>query len=480
MSEVYIHYSSLEDSIKKSEKARGEISGYIEELKTRIINPVSSLSGSDSSGYASTAADLAWRKINSLSSKASEFSSYEYSVRNFISTAKNKDKYVSSQIETIASTYVEKRTWYEKIGDGIYDFFCVDVSNQWDWTRGFVDCSKWVGNEVGNGLEKVKDWFKYGDGKYILNITMSVVGVVAAVAGTIAAIVAIPFTGGTSALTLPVLIGCIGAAATGIGAVITIVNSKSTIEGNAKALSLSGPLLAFDEDDGNPGAARYYGNISKLSDEWSKTDMGDASTNTNYAVAGKVVDTTKVVADTTAFVCNIASLGNVKDYRYKNPNDHVTSYSFTWSNIKKNIRADIGFNVSKSGIKDGKHPFNVTDGFFATKYINKFKINDSLVVPESVFKAFKGAKIIKNVKDTYDNISTLDSAFKDSNLGFTDFESFSDTFQAATGLTQFSKITSGADSYLGKLLKNSESLYKDGEKWYQLFAEPAVAAGGYR
>ena len=106
MSEVYIHYGNLEDSIAQSKKVRSEISGYVEEIKRRVTTPISNLSGSDSSGYASTASSLAWQKISDLNAKASRYSSYESSISTLISTAKTKDNYVSSQIETISDLYL--------------------------------------------------------------------------------------------------------------------------------------------------------------------------------------------------------------------------------------------------------------------------------------------------------------------------------------------------------------------------------------
>ena len=65
----------------------------------------------------------------------------------------------------------------------------------------------------------------------------------------------------------------------------------------------------FDDDDGNPGAARYYGSAGKISEMYEKFDYGDKATNEKYKKRGRVIDKTKVIADTTAFVCNIASLG---------------------------------------------------------------------------------------------------------------------------------------------------------------------------
>lgn len=345
MSEIYIHYGSLEDSINRSQKVRSELSGYQEEIRKRITTPVSGLPGNDASGYASTASSLARQKATELGEKIRKFSSYESSVRSLISVARSKDDYVSNQIETITGMYIEERTWYQKAGDWIYNTFCIDLANRWDWTRDFCDAAKWVQDKIGNSVEKIKDWFKYGDGKYVLNIISAVGATVASIAVTIGAIIAIPFTGGA---TLPIVIGAIGAIAAGIGSIITVVNTVSTIKSNSKALSLSGDI--FNDSDGNPGAARYYGNISRLSEEWDKTDMGNSQTNAFYEGAGKFIDTTEVVADTTAFVCNIVnSFGAIRDYRFKNPDAHIKGYSFTLKNLKHNLRGEFGFYLTKPG-----------------------------------------------------------------------------------------------------------------------------------
>jgi len=73
----------------------------------------------------------------------------------------------------------------------------------------------------------------------------------------------------------------------------------------------------LDDDDGNPGAARYYGGVTKLSEHWAKRDKGDAKANAEYENKGNIIDTTKAVADVTFLVCSVASLGNVRDLRIK-------------------------------------------------------------------------------------------------------------------------------------------------------------------
>lgn len=442
MSEIYIHYGNLEDSVKKSQKVRSEITGYVDEIKKRITTPISGLSGNDSSGYASTASSLAWGKINALNDKANRFSSYENTVNNLISKARTKDNYVSSQIETIAGMYVEKRKWYQKAGDWIYNTFCIDWANQWDWSRNLADASKWVRNKIGNAFEPIVDWFKYGDGKYVWNIVTSVVGTVAAIGGAIAAICAIPFTGGA---TIPIVIGCIGAAAAAVGAVITTVNSVTSVVQNSKAISKSGNL--FDENDGDPSAARHYGSQTTLSEYFNKTDMGDKETNEKFEKAGETIDTIKVVADVTSFVCSIASLGNVKDYRLKNGNANINTryngdkwykgYSFTYDNIKRNIMHEMGYKIS-SGKLDFEDAFNVDKSIFAKSYTvsKKFTLRwdtGSWSLSEKAVKIFRGAKIFKNITDLNESAGTLNDFFKYRDTAPT-INDAADAVKAVTGL----------------------------------------------
>lgn len=370
MSEIYLNYPNLNDSVKQSKKARDEIDDYIEEIKKKITSPISKLPGSDSSGYASSASSLAQNKISALGSRQEELSAYESMLNRLISTAKDKDKAASDEIGSMADAVIGKRTWIQNAQDFIYNTFCVDIVNKWDWTRNLADASKYVVKKVENGIDKVKDWFKYGDGRYVLNIVGAVGTVVASVAATCAAIVAIPFTGGTSAA---IAIGCIGAAAAALSTVITVVNADTAIRANSKAISMSGDLR--DDKDGNLGAARYYGNISTLSGKWEKTDMGDAEANQAYKVLGKGIDSAQVVLDTVAFTCTTAnSLGAKRDFRFtKQVDKQIKSYGdFSVKNIQHNLRGLSGHYLTKEGVKNPQmRKAFITDLINDAKYFKK-------------------------------------------------------------------------------------------------------------
>ena len=410
MAEIYIHYGNLEDSINQSKKVRNEISEYISEIRKRVTNPIGSLPGSDSAGYASTASSLAMQKISDLSAKASRYVAYESSVSTLISTAKTKDNYVSGQMEAISDMYLAERNWFQRAGDALYNLFCVDIPNKWGWTRTISDVSKWVRDKVNNVTDKIRDWFKYGDGKYIANIGKAVLGAVLAVAGVIVAIASLPAVG-----TAAFVIACVSLVAATVSMVITLFNSEATILSNLKAWQLR---------DEHPGAARYYGNIDSLSDKWKKTDMGDAETNKRYDVAGKVIDTTKVVADTTQFVCNILKLGVVRDFRFTQDTvkKNAKALDFSFENIKRNILHDMGVYTSKVGKEGVKwhETINWKKAFKPKAWVEgysegQFKLGGkgALLIPEKLYQFFNITKIVNNTNNTVDAFFDIKEALNE-------------------------------------------------------------------
>lgn len=403
MGKTKIIYSVLEESKRQANRVENEINGYISEIRSHISQKIINVPG-DSSQYVSTATTLAQKKINSLSTLGNKYSSYRKTISTFIDDAKRIDSDVSKRIEEKANQYIGRRNFVQKIGDWVYETFCVDFGNSNEVLRDIKDVMVWTGTKAIDKLEKVHNYFKYGDGKYIWNIGKAIVGAGVAVAGAIAAIASIPVTG-----PIAIVVGCISAGAAIIGGAITIYNASAQVEGNAKALTLKKE---------NPGAARYYGNISKKSDYWKKTDMGGKSSNDRYKVIGEVVDKTKVVADVTGAVAGVAQLGYVHDYRFKD--NKVKGWSWSKENIKKNLLHDMGYKVSSKEL-DIKKAFNPFKNLFASSYDkNKFSINGELMISERLVKSFRGLKVTNNMVDLMENVDAINDYYKNDEAGFGD------------------------------------------------------------
>lgn len=448
MSNMQIDYSDLDNSVKQSRKTRSEIDGYIKEINNKVIGKIGQLTGSDTNGYASTAAEKAVNKIRALENKKSSLNTFENSLNSFISYAKDKDKAVSNSMESIAGLYVEKRSWFQAAGDFVYNLFCVDLANSLDWTRSFFDTAKKIAGKIGDFFEPVVRFFKYGDGRYILNIATSVAKIAGAILATVAAIVAIPATGGASTpASIAVIVGTVGAIATGVASLITTVNSITSITQNVKAYQM---VKGKDDKDKPIGAAYYYGTIGKLSDYWKKYDLGGKAKNAAFAVAGKIVDGVKVLADVTSFVCSIISLGFVKDFRYADPSQHVKErLDFSFKNVFKNLRYEMGFNVTNWHVQDGKHLLNPVESLFAIKdYKKAIKI-----LPEVVVRPLQ---VIKAIDNNYNLIKDVDKMidYFNGKMGSISYDTVSDVTQTISEILSHSNLPSGLNKYIGKLFKN--------------------------
>ena len=194
--------------------------------------------------------------------------------------------------------------------------------------------------------------------------------------------------------------------------------------------------------------------------------------------AGKVIDTTKVVADTTAFVCNIASLGNVKDYRVTTRNDNINfrynkdkwykGYSFTWSNIKRNILHDMGRTATTDEFKDGSFKIKLTTSDKVSKYsvffkdkkfeLGKFTFNfsrETYSIPEKLVKFFNVTKTTDNTMNFLKNVDGLYDFYTESD------KSFGGSIKAlknVTGIGKNSKAFSIFDKYGTKTVKTIEDV----------------------
>ena len=221
--------------------------------------------------------------------------------------------------------------------------------------------TRFIGNGIKKGLDwvqekgtKIVDWFKHGEGKYYLGIALDALAVVGAIAGTVVAIALAVATGGAAA---PLVVAAV---ASTIGTVMTMVDSGFSIYNKVKALKV-------EKETGDPGRARYYGNISGVSDTIDKTDMGGKTANDVWGVVGTGYDVVHVTADITAVVSGTIGVAGLSGQAVKNPVTGKFELKTTYdpSKIKSNLK---GTFLEKIGFrnKGGKWTFNIKN-LFSTK-----------------------------------------------------------------------------------------------------------------
>jgi len=454
MSQISLSYKSLELLAENSRRTSSAINTYISSIDSQTKRPCGSVTGPDDTSNVSSASSLAQSKMNELLDAKKRYDNFAKNVDDLAAFAKSKDKTVSDRIEELADKYVGPRKWYQKAGDWIYDTFCVDTRNMGVAGKLLSDLQqtiRWSTRSDLNVLRQIKDWFKYGDGKYVLEIGKAVVGAVVAVAGCIAAIAAIPFSGGA---TIPIVIGTIGAIATCVGTLITLVDTGYKIYGNGKALSKSGNI--FKDGDADEGVARYYGSISKYSDYTKKRDFGGKAANKFVEFTGQAVDTVHSVADKVSAVCDILSLGNVRQYNHPparagkvnqypiSTKKYETGYSLSKENILKNLRVEIGMNTK--GDKWLKNPLSLKNTIFKQDKISKYTIT---LKNGKVFKPAQKLVTLFNVCSSIDNINNIATA-GDKIANITDLKSGYDAYKSVTKVASKFNVIKTVDKYTSK------------------------------
>lgn len=461
MATVTIKYSKLEDTSNYAKKLSKNLNGYADEIKRKVTSPISGLPGNDNRGYASTASSSASKKIRELQDNSSRFNTFSQDVERFVATAKRADSTVAKSIKSTASSYVGERSAWDGFWDFLWNTVCVDFFNGTAAGRFIKDCATTAWSKVTSVAEKVHDWFKHGDGRYVWNIVAGVVATVAAIAGAITAVAAVIAGGPVIAVVLAV----VAAVAAVVGAVITTVNSSVKIYNNAKALS---------SDD--PGVSRYLGTINGYSDATKKYDMGDAEDNKKWETSGKVVDTTKTVCDVIGILKGVTDLGAVKS----DITGRITGYKFNKNNVMSNIRKSIGFDfnknkfTSKGELGFTKNNWNVTKSWYANEngYGGfKWLMNRHTGTQNAINSVFNISNVVDKAQGTLEKVDSIYDRLK---TGF-DFSSTDATLKSiqSAGYTIIEayealgniKLMKGINAITVKPFRATEKVIKRIEQW---------------
>lgn len=242
----------------------------------------------------------------------------------------NLEVYKLAIFDTLSAGYVDYSGFWGKcqwLSDSIYNFCTVDMVNWNVVTRTASDIAQRANSYIEAWTQDVEEWFKYG--KYVVDIVASIAGAGLAIIGAVAAFLAIPFTGGSTAV---VAVGLLGFAATSVSAVITIGNSATAITQDVRGMA------CLDE---NPGQARFYGTTESMSSFVAKNDLGSQEFNEMASEAAGVIDTVKAGADAVAVVTGgVSTLGTKTTVGLNG--QKLYTFDFSRQNMTNNIWKTFG------------------------------------------------------------------------------------------------------------------------------------------
>lgn len=311
MSTVSINLTKLESAADKATSITDALAGYAEELPGVVNTPLGRLEGG-SSRYTSTAASRASAKARSLDARSDDYTALSQRIGTFVSAVRQADASVERSIEAITVPYVEAMSFWQR-ASYYFDAEFNDLLGSTalgkalnvlhDTTELFFDFQH-------DALVTVYDYFKYGDGKYVLDIVISGLAAIGAVLGALACF---PISGIAAAI----LAGCAF-----VAAAVSVADFGFTVYSNIKALSLNGT---------EPGLAHYYGDVDSVSD-WANKTSTDATWRglaSGFDFAGQLAGIASFAAGWTKNVSSGSKVSKVaKDY-------FAGKFGLTWSDASQ-------------------------------------------------------------------------------------------------------------------------------------------------
>ena len=361
---VSIQYSALEEAIKYFGKAEGNCSKY-KKAAEEVIKTLEKMPEGEDCGYIDGILDKVKDKVNSAKDMEGRCKKIADKIANFTEYVKNQDKNAANSINTTITSAVGERSFFQKLGDYIYEGyvnFLDKIESMGPVGKLIAQGLRKAGDWIGEAMTKAYNWFKYGNGKYILNMLSAAKDVILAVCLVVAAVAVAVFTGPVWLVALSI----VAIVAASIFLICQIADSKKKIDANTKAFSLG--------EDGNITAARYYGEISGISSDIAHHDYGGEEDNAKMESLGKTFDTVKTVSQVTASistaVVSFASLGLTQTADGKT----VVDLKRAFQGYKAKVLHSAGFNSNdyQTGGFDANKALNPMDKFFSTKNSSTF------------------------------------------------------------------------------------------------------------
>ena len=272
MTTISIDFDALRDASSKASSAAGRLEGYADALSSSVLHPLGGLTGGSSPNTAS-ASSLALEKSRELRNKADGYRSLSRSIQTFESSACRADKQVFRSIEKVADKRAVDLPWWNKAGRVLHGLFdgTLSKTDVGKVIKQFVNWKTAVYAKRDQVLKKVFDWFKRGNGRYVLQMVESGL----AVAGAIAAIFAVT-----------------GPLAIVAGVLLTIVAFKKAMDAG---VAVAQSAVAISENDTEPGLAYYHGSQTSMSKY-----VKQHSTSRKLQNTFKTIDNATVVMDLVA------------------------------------------------------------------------------------------------------------------------------------------------------------------------------------
>lgn len=405
MATVTIDFGILDTAVKRSNDVANELDDYADAFPSRISRPLGSLTGGSSS-YTSTAATLAANKVGELRGRAEQYRAVSRHLSDFGDAARAADTTVKNRFAGVVKEREKGLSWWDKIATTLFrvlnGVLGDDVISQ--LVRDVLNAVDSFTQDVAKGVKAAVDWFKHGDGRYVLEGILSVLGAVSAV---LVAIASFPASG--FALLMAGL--------------AVFVAADKVLDAVATTVSMFEAVSANDEE---PGLARYHGSVTSYSKWAERSDMPQFLKDA-LSFTSKTAD----VAEIVLLVGNLFSYRGVKTTTgkdgsttvYKNPSTrrrvYQNKYSFDRQTLEMNLKKQFGWKpeVYKKGVNTGLPKFDSKGNMKGSFSIFNFGFpKGSSYSPDRVNEINSWVSYGKRAFSTVKDVTRVDENFSRGNI----------------------------------------------------------------
>lgn len=335
MATVRIDFSDVSDASKRAQEASDRMLEYASHMEQRVGNRLGSLTCGPTS-LTSAAQALAQEKARSLRDKAADFSSLHRKLDKLYTAAENADARVESDMRSRNETSSQNLGALEKVTAWIHMAYSTVVGNS-EFGKALNQFGKGVRGLATDALQKARDFFVYGKGRYILQDIGQIVGVAFAIKGLVKSIgvfMAVAAIPGVNVIAGVVVLAAVVATA------ITAVTAFTTLKEQHEALK---------HHDDDPGYARYHGKATSLED-YAKRNVYDEG-------AQEFAHRVDVAGHVTGFVRDIGSAflpSTVSGGVVRLPEGDTAADRRSWmrGNLKENLLDKFGERVPNEGVSE--------------------------------------------------------------------------------------------------------------------------------
>lgn len=318
MGTISIDFDLLRDAADKSRFVADKLEDYADAMPGKVTGPLNSLTGGASS-LTSTASSLASSKAAELRRRAGSYRSLASSVETFVSQASGADDDVRKKLAGLVDKREDGLSWWDKIGYGFFQLVN-DVLGDSDigtLLRNVLSAISSASEMIERAIKGAFDWFKHGNGRYVLDALVSILGAVGAV---ITAVLSFPVSG---------IIGAIMAGLAIFVAVDKVLDAVTTVVATTTACL---------ENSTEPGLARYHGSATSYS-EFAKRFTHDATLQ-------DITSRLSATANVADFVVSFGGFFSYKGQVLKNGEMvDATKYAFKKDVVIANLNKQIGRNA---------------------------------------------------------------------------------------------------------------------------------------